>query len=104
MNSQNLYAMFSTDPVEFNLDALKAKLAIALVEVVRKNEWNQSQAATQLQTTQPRVSNLVRGKLDKFSIDSLLKMWVCSGYKLETDYNPRDLKQPLSLTLKKAAL
>jgi predicted XRE-type DNA-binding protein len=96
--------MFSTDPVEFNLDALKAKLAIALVEVVRSKKWNQSEAATQLQTTQPRVSNLVRGKLDRFSIDSLLKMWVCSGYKLEADFDPRDMKQPVSLTLKKAAL
>lgn len=104
MNSQNLYEMFSANPAEFHLDALKAKLAIALGEVVRANDWSQTQAAESLQTTQPRVSHLMRGKLDKFSIDALLQMLVRAGYKLETDYDPTDLKEPLSLTLKKAAL
>ena len=70
MNSQNLYEMFSTDPVEFNLKALKAKLAIALVKLIRDNKWTQTVAAEKLQIMQPRMSNLFRGKLEKFSIDA----------------------------------
>jgi len=104
MNSQNLYELFSSDPVEFNLKALKAKLAIALVELIRAREWNQVTAADKLQISQPRMSNLFRGRLEKFSIDALLQMLVRVGYKLETDFDPSNEKAPLSLTVKKAVL
>lgn len=104
MNSQNLYELFSEDPVEFNIKALKAKLAIALVEMIRNQNWTQAVAAEQLQVTQPRMSNLVRGKLEKFSIDALLRMLVRAGYKLETDFDPTDEKAPLSVTIKRAML
>lgn len=104
MNSQNLYELFSEDPVEFNIKALKAKLAIALVEMIRNRDWTQAAAAGQLQVTQPRMSNLVRGKLEKFSIDALLRMLVRAGYKLETDFDPTDEKAPLSVTIKRAML
>lgn len=104
MNTQNLYERLSQDPVEFHLDALKAKLAIALVQLIRKKQWTQAVAAENLQVTQPRISNLVRGKLDKFSIDALLQMLVRIGYKLETDFDPTDDKEPLSVTVKRAML
>jgi len=104
MNSQNLYEMFSDDPVEFNMKSLKAKLAIALVALIRDKEWNQITASEKLQITQPRMSNLFRGKLDKFSIDAMLQMLVRVGYKLETDFDPSNQKEPLSLTLKRAVL
>lgn len=104
MNTQNLYALFSDDPVEFNMNSLKAKLAIALVALIRKNEWNQNTAAEKLQISQPRMSNLFRGKLEKFSIDAILQMFVRAGYKLETDFDPSNQKAPVSLTLKRAVL
>lgn len=102
--TQNLYEMFSADPVEFNLQALKAKLAITLVELVRLRHWTQSAAAEQLCVSQPRMSDLIRGKLDKFSIDALLQMLVRVGYKLETDIDPRNAEQPVRMTIKKAML
>lgn len=104
MKSQNLYELFSEDPVEFNLKSLKAKLAIALVQLIRQKEWTQAAAAEKLQVTQPRMSNLFRGKLEKFSIDALLQMLVRVGYKLETDFDPANEKAPLSLVIKRAML
>ncbi len=102
--SQNLYELFSDDPVEFNLKALKAKLAIALVQLIRQKKWTQAAAAEKLKVTQPRMSNLFRGKLEKFSIDTLLQMLVRVGYKLETDFDPDNEKAPLSLVVKRAML
>lgn len=104
MNSQNLYELFSEDPVEYNLKALKAKLAIALVELIRQKDWTQAAAAEKLHVTQPRMSNLFRGKLEKFSIDALLQMLVRVGYKLETDFDPSNEREPLSLAVKRAML
>jgi predicted XRE-type DNA-binding protein len=104
MNSQNIFEMLSDDPVEFNLKSLKAKLAIALVALIREKGWNQSVAAERLQVTQPRMSNLFRGRLEKFSIDALLGMLIRSGYKVESSFDPDNVSVPVSLEVRKAML
>lgn len=104
MNSQNIFEMLSDDPVEFNLKSLKAMLAIALVTLIRDQGWTQSVAAERLQVTQPRMSNLFRGRLEKFSIDALLGMLIRSGYKVESTFNPANAENPVSLEVKKAML
>jgi len=104
MNSQNIFEMLSDDPVEFNLKSLKAKLAIALVALIREKGWNQSVAAERLQVTQPRMSNLFRGRLEKFSIDALLGMLIRSGYKVESSFVPDNVSVPVSLEVRKAML
>ncbi|MEE9876527.1 XRE family transcriptional regulator [Stenotrophomonas maltophilia] len=104
MNSQNIFEMLSDDPVEFNIKSLKAKLALALVALIRDHGWTQAMAAERLQITQPRMSNLFRGKLEKFSIDALLGMIVRSGYRIESTFDPSNGSNPLCLEVKKAAL
>jgi len=104
MKDQNLFELFTSDPVQFNMKQLKAKLAIALIKLIRKNGWNQTVAAENLNVSQPRMSNLFRGRLEKFSIDSLLEMIFRSGYKLDYDFDPSDLESPLEMKLKRAML
>ena len=59
-------------------EALNMKLRASMIRVIRvKVEaagWNQTEAARQLGITQPRVSDLMRGKLSKFSLDALVNM------------------------------
>lgn len=76
----NIYAVFSTDPVEFNMQALRAKLGISLIQIIRAKGWDQLTAAEHLRITQPRVSDLTRGKIDRFSIDMLLMLIFRAGY------------------------
>ncbi|AYA90399.1 MULTISPECIES: helix-turn-helix domain-containing protein [Stenotrophomonas] len=104
MNSQNLFEMLSDDPVEFNIDALKAKLAIALVAFAREEGLTQAAVADRLMVSQPRISNLFRGRLEKFSIDALLAMLIRSGYKIESTFNPSNVSAPFYMEVKKAAL
>lgn len=104
MNEQNIFALFCDDPVAYNMKGLKAKLAITLVELIRRKGWSQKQAASELSVTQPRISNVFNGRLDKFSIDSLIEMLVRTGYKLEVSFDPENLQSPLSFELKRAML
>ncbi|MCS3745808.1 putative XRE-type DNA-binding protein [Xanthomonas arboricola] len=101
MNTQNIFELLTDDPVEYTLNSLKAKLAIALVELIREKGWTQTATAEQLQISQPRVSNLVRGKLDKFSIDALLSMLVRTGYKIDSTFDPSNSSIPLTMEVKK---
>ena len=66
------------------------------------NNWSQSEAAEKLGISQPRVSNMLNGKLDKFSIDTLLEMVFKMVYKLDMDFNPLKTESPLTMVVKKA--
>jgi predicted XRE-type DNA-binding protein len=70
--------------------------------LIRDKGWTQAKAAEELKVTQPRMSNLFKGYLDKFSIDTILEMLVRSGYKLDADFNPENENLPLVMNLKKA--
>ncbi|MBI4494856.1 MAG: XRE family transcriptional regulator [Chloroflexi bacterium] len=50
----------------------KAQLAAQIGSAIARRGWSQSQAANQLGVDQPRISNLVRGRLSGFSTDALL--------------------------------
>ena len=47
---------------------------IALREHVRRRSMTQAEAARLLRITQPRVSDLMRGKIELFSIDKLVDL------------------------------
>jgi predicted XRE-type DNA-binding protein len=102
--SQNLFEMFTADPVEYNMKHLKVQLFAALIKLIREKGWSQTEAAQQLNVSSPRMSNLFKGYLEKFSIDALLEMLVRIGYKLEADFNPENRNLPLVLNVKKATL
>lgn len=72
---------------------LRCDLMIALEEYIKRNKMSQTQAAQLFGVTQPRVSDLVRGKIELFSLDSLINMAVAAGMKIElriTQGTPRD--------------
>jgi predicted XRE-type DNA-binding protein len=53
---------------------LRAELAIEVVERLRERKLTQAKAAELIGVTQPRISDLMRGRLDLFSLDVLVDM------------------------------
>jgi predicted XRE-type DNA-binding protein len=47
---------------------------IAIEQRVRGEGWTQAEAAARLNVNQPRVSDLLNGKISKFSLDALVNM------------------------------
>ena len=52
----------------------RADLMIALTDLVEQRRWTQAFAARAMGVTQPRISDLKRGKLARFSLDMLVQM------------------------------
>lgn len=52
--------------------SIQSGLALALEQEIARRKWTQAAAARHLGITQPRVNDLLRNKLDKFSIDALI--------------------------------
>lgn len=65
-----------------NLKARSA-LMMALEEHIKAKGWTQKEAGKYLGITQPRVSDLMRGKINLFSLDSLINMLASAGLHVE---------------------
>ncbi len=62
---------------------LRAALMIALNNHIARNQLTQSQAAKIFGVTQPRVSDLMRGKINLFAIDTLVNMAATAGLHVD---------------------
>ena len=56
---------------------------IALSKLIENRGLTQVQAATLLGVSQPRISDLIRGKIDRFSIDTLVAMLGHAGVRVQ---------------------
>jgi predicted XRE-type DNA-binding protein len=54
----------------------------ALIDAIEKRALTQAGAAKLLGITQPRVSDLMRGKIQLFSIDTLVKLLSVAGLRI----------------------
>lgn len=62
---------------------LRSILMMALKQHFSRSEMSQSQAAEVLGVSQPRVSDLMRGKINQFGLDALVNMAAAAGLQLE---------------------
>ncbi len=62
---------------------LRSFLAFRLEEFIGTERLTQRQAAAFFGVSQPRISNLVRGRIELFSLDTLVDMLTCAGIRVE---------------------
>lgn len=71
------------DPEQTESVKLRAALMTALKEHISRAHLSQSQAAKVFGVTQPRISDLTRGKVDLFGLDALVNMAATAGLRVE---------------------
>ncbi len=71
-------ALADTPEQAANLRA-RSELANALRELVQREGWTQVEAARQCGVTQPRLNDLLRGRISRFSLDALVNMAAACG-------------------------
>lgn len=57
----------------------RSELVIELTELIKRRGMTQAEAAKLFAVTQPRISDLMRGKIDLFSLDALIDMAAVAG-------------------------
>jgi len=62
---------------------VRADLLIQIQQALKVRGLTQTEAAKLLGVTQPRVSDLVRGRIDLFSVDSLIDMLARLGVRVK---------------------
>lgn len=79
----DVFDAIADTPVEAANMKARADLLAALVERIKGWDVPQEDAAMRLGVTRPRVNDLLRGKLGKFSLDALVNLASAAGLRLE---------------------
>jgi predicted XRE-type DNA-binding protein len=82
-SSGNVFTDLGFAPGDAAVLALRADLMGRLRLLIVERGWSQVQAAEQFGIGQSRVSDLVRGKWDKFSLDMLITLAARAGKRVE---------------------
>ncbi len=82
-SSDNIFEDLGFDAAESENLKLRAQLMRELEALIHDRRLTQSEAAELLGIHQSRVSDLVRGKIDRFSIDMLVKLLAKTGRHVE---------------------
>lgn len=80
---ESVWDAIEDSPAQAENLKLRSKLMIALKGNIKRQKLNQSEAAALLGVTQPRISDLMRGKIDLFGLDALVNMVAAAGMQID---------------------
>jgi predicted XRE-type DNA-binding protein len=63
----------------------RAELMHQIATIVKKSGWTQTEAAQRCSITQPRMSNLFRGRVSGFSLDALVNIATALGRRVHME-------------------
>ena len=86
--SENVFVDCGFPPTEAENLRIRAKMMIALTGYIQERKITQARAARIMGVSQPRISDLVRGKIGLFTIDTLVNMVTAAGLKVDVDITP----------------
>lgn len=61
---------------------LRSALMQQIAAILEANGWTQAEAATRCGVTQPRINDLLRGRIARFSLDALVNIAASLGRKV----------------------
>ena len=83
----NVFRDLGFPPDEAEHLRIRSDLLLQLQKAVSSQGLKQAEAATLLGVTQPRVSDLMRGRLDLFSVDTLIDMLARLGIRVRVVFS-----------------
>ena len=80
--SGDVFADLGFSPAESRNLRLRAQMMTALRKFIENEGLTQADAAKRLKVSQPRISDLTRGKISRFSLDTLVNMLSDAGLEV----------------------
>lgn len=77
-------AVTDTPEESANLRA-RADLMRQIAAIVKENRWTQAESARRCGITQPRMNDLLRGRVSRFSLDALVNIATALGRRVRMD-------------------
>lgn len=77
-------AVADTPEQAANLRA-RAELMQQIAAIVKESSWTQAEAAARCGVTQPRMNDLLRGRVSRFSLDALVNIATAIGRRVHVE-------------------
>lgn len=77
---------------------IRAKIMSFITEIIKERGLNQTQAGKILNLTQPKVSNLINGKLSMFSLEHLFQLLNALEEDVEIIIKPKSANEAMATT------
>jgi predicted XRE-type DNA-binding protein len=77
-------AVADTPAEAANLGA-RAQLMQKIADILNENGWKQAEAARRCGVTQPRINDLLRGRVSRFSLDALFNIATALGREVHVE-------------------
>lgn len=84
----SVWDALEVSPAENSNMKVRAELMIAIREAIAGWKVTQAEAADKLGLTQPRMNDLLRGRINKFSLDMLINLAVRAGLSVRVEVRP----------------
>lgn len=78
----NVWDAIADTPEEAANLTLRSELMDEIEAIIKQNGWTQKEAAKRCGVTQPRINDLLRGRIARFSIDALVNIASALGRKV----------------------
>lgn len=78
----DVWEALDRSPAERENLRVRSRLMDAIEDIIKQRQLTQAQAAKLFGVSQPRVSDLMRGRIDKFSIDALVEWLARAGFRV----------------------
>ncbi len=78
----NIWDAIEQDPTKAANLKLRSELMMKISAYVKKSKLTQTQAAEKLGVTQPRLNDVLKGRIEKCTVDRLVNMLTAVGYKV----------------------
>ena len=79
----NVWDAIEETPAQAENMKLRSTLIMALKDHIARTGLSQSEASKLLGVTQPRISDLMRGKIELFGLDTLVNMIAAAGLHVD---------------------
>jgi len=81
----NVWDALEDSPEDAANMTMRSNVMIAIKDTVRRWNTTQARAARRLSITQPRLNDLLHGKISKFSLDALMTLATRAGLKVKIE-------------------
>jgi predicted XRE-type DNA-binding protein len=82
---RSVWDAFESSPAQAVNMKARSEMMLAIRDTVASWETTQAAAAKRLGLTQPRMNDLVRGRINKFSLDALINLAARAGLSIRVE-------------------
>jgi predicted XRE-type DNA-binding protein len=82
---ESVWDAISNTPSESANLKTRAELLRKIVDIIKASNWKQVEAAAQCGVTQPRINDLLQGRVSRFSLDALVNIATALGRRVHIE-------------------